>query len=189
MKYLITMKTLLIIALLLLNLRCFSQELEDVVICNNVIIYQIKSGKYLTSCSCSEKNILETFGVPDSIKVTEILTLKKYKTLYYGPDSFTPTNRDIQRYISFKSDQFKLIVNDSVQIRVNNSIEKVLKCFPYAASHIQHSEKGVSDLTIYHAYNKAQAIDKSKLFYTSVLIIQYSTLSKNIVNILFIDRD
>jgi hypothetical protein len=183
------MKTLLIIALFLLNVRCFSQESEDVVICNDVKIYQIKSGKYLTSCSCSEKNILESFGTPDSIKVTNILNWKKYNTLYYGIDSFTPTNSDIQRSFSFKSDQFKIIVNDSVQIRVNNSIEKVLKCFPYAASHIKHPIEGLSNLTIYNAYNKAQAIDKNKLFYSSVLIIQYATINKNIVNIYFIDRD
>jgi hypothetical protein len=183
------MKTLLIIALFLLNVRCFSQESEDVVICNNVRIYQIKSGKYLTSCSCSEKNIMEIFGVPDSIKVNDIPTRKKYNSLYYGPDSFTPGISDFGRYISFKSDQFKLIVNDSVEIRVNNSIEKVLKCFPYAASHIQYSEKGVSDLIIYHAYSKAQAIDKSKLYYTSVLNIKYTTTSKNIIKIYLIDRD
>jgi hypothetical protein len=182
------MKTLLIIVLFLLNVRCFSQESDDIVICNNVKIYQIKSGKYLTSCSCSEKNILETFGVPDSIKVNDIPSREKNNSLYYGPDHFTPESRDFGRYISFKTDQFKLIVNDSVEIRVNKSIEKVLKCFPKAASHIQPSRRGASLLTIDHAYSKAQAID-NRLRYTSVLLIEYTTISRNIICIYLIDRD
>jgi hypothetical protein len=182
------MKTLVIIALFLLNVRCFSQQSDDILICNNVKIYQIKSGKYLTSCSCSEKNILEAFGVPDSIKVTDIPFREKYNCLFYGPDYFTPGNRDFGRNISFISDHFKLIVNDSVEIRVNTSIEKVLKCFPMAASHIRLIREGVSLLTIDHVYSKAQAID-NRFPYTSVLLIEYSTRIRDIIGIYLIDRD
>ena len=178
------MRSLIIISLFAVLTKCYSQEKYNFVSCENVKVYKINSEKYLTTCSVNSSSIEEYFGIPDSIIVNDLPD--ESQLFCYGKDYFEiPSTTQGQATLRFQTNQFKLIIQDSLDIIVGISIEKVLKTFPISKTLSEESNEDPAKLILYHIYNKNELTDLKNC--TSRLIISYLKATKRIVKIEKID--
>jgi hypothetical protein len=180
------MRYFLLITIFSLNNICSSQIPDDALLCNRIKIYHINTAKYLTSCSCSVKNIIDTFGAPDSI--IKVDGQQKYTSLFYGQNRFTPSSETTGRNLNIQTDRFRLMIDDSIEIRIGSQMGRILEYFPKSASNTGSDIKNTSYINISIAYSKDQLLDKN-LLGTSVLSISFNLLSKKVSSIHLIERD
>lgn len=180
------MKYLFILAFIIIHTNIYSQEPYNYVLCENVRIYKGRLENYQTTCSFNEKDLKQVFGKPDTIIINDQPT--KYEWVYYGRDSFIVALSDESTEgFRFRTDQFRLVLQDSIEIKVGTSIEKLLRYFPKSALNQKQAENGVNKFLLYHLYNRSELEDIK--ICPSRLIISYLTINKEIVLIERIDFD
>jgi hypothetical protein len=180
------MKYLIYIFLIILQTKCFSQEPYNYVLCNNVKIYKGNSKKYLTTCSINEKNLVGSFGAPDSIIIINHPEPNYEKNFSYTQNSFFIPSPNNGLYICIKTDLFRIMINDSIEIKVGSTIEKVLKYYPKLSPNKSQSQAGVTDISIYHVYHKEDLLDITK-YCLSDLVIRYLADCNRITEIIIFD--
>ena len=174
------------IVLIAFQTKCNSQVPYDYVLCENVRIYKGGSENYLTTCSINEKNIKQAFGMPDTIIIVNNLP-PKYEKVCFGSDLFSISFPDVSwADFAIRTEKFRLIVKDSIEIKVGTSIERVLRFFPKSALNQKQSENGDKYLLLY--LNDKSELEDIKMS-TSRLKISYRTSNKKIVLIEKIDLD
>ena len=172
--------------MIVLQTKCLSQEAYNYVLCSNIKIYKGNSNKYLTMCSINEKRLIEAFGKPDSIIISDHPT--KHKVFSYGKNIFYIPDSENGEFNSVETNLFRIVINDTLEINVGSSIEKVLKFFPKSAISPSQSENGIILFSIYHVYKKEDLLDKTK-YCLSYFVISYLTAWNRITKIQIFDID
>jgi hypothetical protein len=148
---------------------CSSQDIYDYILCHNIKIYSENTNKSLTACLITEKQLLETFGKPDKTLFYD--TPIKSKEFMYGGNAFEyDYDFDSPFDIRINRPTIKLIIQDTIEVNINASIEKILKCFPKSVTNQQDSESGIKDL-IFYVVSKADLLNSEWGY--SFLIISY----------------
>jgi hypothetical protein len=158
----------------------------DYILCENLKIKTVNSGKYLTGCSIKEKLLKETFGKPDTVLIFE--QPYHYEWLIYQGNTFQ-YDLDYDNPIDIKIDcgTLQLEIQDSIKVNIGSTIENILRFFPKSAAYQQDSENGIKDFILYYVYSKEELLDIKSC--TSRLIISYIPETKAIYKIHIITFD
>ena len=112
----------------------------------------------------------------------------KEKIFYYKQNFFSIPDSANGQYNWIKTDLFRITINDSIEIKVGSTVDKVLKYFPKSFISNSQTENGISKIIIYHVYKKEDLLDITK-YCLSYFVISYLTDWNRIVNIQIYDID
>jgi hypothetical protein len=174
------MKSLITLIFILIWLPSNSQEKYNYVLCEDVKIFKDNSDKFVTTCSLNEISLKEIFGNPD----TTILYTEPYsfKWIIYGGNIFQfDADFDNAIDIQILKSSLKLVIQDTIELKIGSSIKKIFQYFPKSTSTIADSENGLKELTLFYIHDKKTLLDIKSC--TSWLIISFSPLTKSICKI------
>ena len=125
------MKYFIVIVLIHIALIGFSREKIKSIQITDVKIVSSRSGKILLRNLDfkSEKAITSKFGQPDSIKteMAEAVGGKIKQLFYHGNVFYLPVEKHASEGYSLKTDDFYLLIKDSIEIKVGDKIDKLKK--------------------------------------------------------------
>jgi len=165
------MKYLISIHFLIICLAASAQVRYNYVLCSEVNIYRNNSARNITLCSLKEKSLIDAFGNPDTtLTIEEPL---EYKILSYGDCIFQyNVGSDQLNNLLISKNTIRIVIQDSLELRIGSSVEKVLRHYPVSSANQLDSENGFKDLILYFINEKAQLSDLEMC--TTRLIITYN---------------
>ena len=107
-----------------------SSQINDSIYCKDLKIKCIKNGHFFNYCSTKKPldEIKNVFGKPDSI--VEIDVLEGGSVLYYSNNWFSYINFDKSEDFDITNNSFSVIIDDSLNLKINDPIIKLKKRFP-----------------------------------------------------------
>ena len=180
------MKNMIALFLLLICLPSNSQDKYNYVLCEDVKVFKDNSKKFVTTCSLKEESLKEIFGNPDTIM--QFSQPYSYKWIIYGGNIFQfDADFDNAIDIQISKSSLKLVIQDTIELKVGSSIEKILPYYPRSTANINDSKNGLKELTLFYIHDKKTLLDIKTC--TSWLIIDFNPWTKSIYKIHQYNRD
>jgi len=124
-------KYFIYILLLFVSYSGFSQDKIKTIQLTDVKIVSVQTGKTILRNSDfkNERTITSKFGRPDSIKTERVEAVggKIKQIFYHGNVFYLPVEKHASEGYSLKTDDFYLLIKDSIEIKVGDKIDKLKK--------------------------------------------------------------
>jgi hypothetical protein len=151
-------KVYFLISSLLIGLNCYSQQKPDYVFCGDIKIRSSLTKRLFDPCNYINpgQEIISSFGKPDSIHILHNLDSARSYHYFKSYFQFYDDNSS-PSYLIINDPIFEIVINDSITIKVTDSVEKLKKRFPSAYDRFQENANRDS-FSLTYAYRKDKKI-------------------------------